>query len=230
MSRVHRYFIAGTDTAVGKTFVSCALLHAFRRGGVQAVGLKPVAAGAEEVEAGLRNEDALLLQAASSVVLPYEVLNPVCLREPASPHIAAALEGRRLSADRIAGLCRGALGSLRGAAVLVEGAGGWRAPISERETMADVARALGLPVILVVGVRLGCLSHALLSAEAIRRDGLPLAGWVANLIDPGMPHLQANLDTLRNALPAPCLGAVPFLGEGGGDRAAGCLDLSPLDG
>lgn len=227
MQKRHHYFIAGTDTGVGKTLVSCGLLEAFRRAGLPAQGLKPVSAGAEQGAEGLRNEDAVLLAAASSSALPYEQLNPVCLREPASPHIAAVLEGRRLSADRIAGMCRGVASSLRGALV-VEGAGGWRVPISDRETMADVARALGYPVILVVGMRLGCLNHALLSAEAIRRDGLVLAGWVANLIDPAMGHLEANLETLRRSLPAPCLGVIPAMAVADVGCAAEALDISLL--
>ncbi len=227
MQKRQHYFVAGTDTGVGKTLVSCGLLEAFKRTGVPALGLKPVAAGADETPMGLRNEDAVMLAAASSVSPPYELINPVCLREPASPHIAAALEGRRLSADRIAGMCRGAAATHRGV-LLVEGAGGWRVPISERETMADVARVLGHSVILVVGMRLGCLNHALLSAEAIGRDGLVLAGWVANVIDPEMAHLEANIATLVRMLPAPCLGRVPHLGEPAPEQVADALDISLL--
>lgn len=208
MSAPQAFFVAGTDTGVGKTLVSAALLRAAREAGLSTAGCKPVAAGGEDTPEGLRNEDALALWQASSVPLAYEQVNPLCLREPASPHIAADLEGRRLGADRIAGYCRGVLG-LRAGFTLVEGAGGWLCPISPRETLADVARLLQLPVILVVGMRLGCLNHALLSARMIRADGLRLAGWVANSPGGHMPHYAANRDWLASALGAPLLGEVP---------------------
>lgn len=199
------YFLTGTDTDAGKTWVACQLLRQACAAGRSSLGLKPVAAGAEQVAGAWRNDDALALMAASSVQLPYEQVNPVLLREPMAPHLAARHEQRRLSATRIAGYVRGAM-SVRPDLLLVEGAGGWRVPINDSETMADLARVLALPVILVVGMRLGCLNHALLTAEAILRDGLPLAGWVANTL-PGttMAAPDENIATLERWLPAPRL-------------------------
>lgn len=204
----HTFFVTGTDTEVGKTFVSAALLRAANDQGLKTLGLKPVAAGGEESAAGLRNEDALALMDAASVKLPYEQINPVCFKTPASPHIAAAIDSRRTSVSRLAGFCRGAMMQSYDFG-LVEGAGGWRVPINERENLAQLAVTLELPVILVVGLRLGCLNHALLTAEAIRRDGLSLVGWVGNGIDPDMGYPQENIQTLKGALPAPCLGVIP---------------------
>lgn len=202
------YFIAGTDTGVGKTFVSAALLAAAAQRGLRAFGLKPVAAGCYQTAEGWRNEDAVLLKKYSSVDLPYSQVNPLALRDAIAPHIAAAREGRQLRVERIEGFCRGALmtpADLR----LIEGAGGWRVPLNSVETMATLAVRLQTPVILVVGMRLGCINHALLSAEAIRADGLPLVGWVANSPEPEMPAFEENLNTLCSLMPAPCLGSVP---------------------
>ena len=203
-----RFFVAGTDTGVGKTLISCALLHAAAVRGASTLGLKPVAAGCDETPDGLRNEDALALMAASTVKLDYAQVNPVALREPIAPHIAAQREKRTLQASRLAGLCRGALS--KADLVLIEGAGGWRVPLSGRETLAALAVELRLPVILVVGIRLGCLNHALLTAEAIRHDGLPLAGWVANEVDPQARCIDENIDTLQRWLGAPMLAWVPY--------------------
>lgn len=198
-----RYFLTGTDTDAGKTWVACELLRQARDAGLATLGLKPVAAGAEQVTGEWRNEDALRLMAVSSVPLPYEQVNPVLLREAMAPHLAARREQRTLTATRIAGYVRGAMAA-KPDLLLVEGAGGWRVPLNDRETMADLALALRLPVILVVGMRLGCLNHALLTAEAITRDGLPLAGWVANAV-PGtdMAAVEDNIATLEQWLPAP---------------------------
>lgn len=218
------FFITGTDTEVGKTAVSCALLHAAGAAGLTTAAVKPVAAGCD---ADGHNEDALALQAAMSLALPYAQVNPVALQPAIAPHIAAAQAGRSLSADRLAGLCRGVMHS--GAdLVLVEGAGGWRVPLGPRETLADVAIALGVDVIMVVAMRLGCINHALLTAEAIRADGLHLAGWVAN--QPGSPmacHAE-NLDTLQRLLPAPLLGEVPSITPFNAEKAAQHIDISKL--
>lgn len=223
-----KFFVAGTDTDCGKTFVSRVLLHAAGQRGLSTIGMKPVAAGAEQTEAGLRNEDALLLQAAASQQLPYEQVNPICLPDPVSPHLAAARAGKRLQVQRIAGFCQGLL-MKRADLTLIEGAGGWRVPISEQEFMSDLARALNLPVILVVGMKLGCLNHALLTAEAIVRDGLTLAGWVANQRDPQMALVEENLQTLHDAMPFPCLGHIPVLGNPDDlDQAARHVNLDAL--
>jgi len=222
-----RFFVTGTDTNVGKTLVSAALLHLAAQSGLTAFGLKPVAAGCEHTPEGLRNRDALLLQAHGSVKLPYEQINPFALVSAKSPHIAAAEEKRRLSLDRIEGLCRGALAT-RADLRLVEGAGGWRVPLNDRENMSALPQRLGLPVILVVGLRLGCLNHALLTAQAIHFDGLRLAGWVANQVDPNMESVRENIDTLKSRIPAPCIGEVPWLAEPTVETLAGYLWLGEL--
>ena len=184
----------------GKTFVACALLKVARNAGFNAIGMKPVAAG---IDAAGRNEDVERLLAASSFTAPIELVNPCCLAAPIAPHIAAAEEGRTidLAAIRVA---FAALAEQAGF-LLVEGIGGFRVPLGEGFDSADLAVALGLPVILVVGLRLGCLNHALLTADAIRARGLPLAGWVANRIDPAMARWQENLAALEARLAAPLL-------------------------
>ena len=203
-----RFFITGTDTDAGKTVVTCTLLEAFRQRGLRTIGLKPVAAGCEEIDGELRNSDALKLQQTMTESLPYEQINPIALREPIAPHIAAQHEGRRLQASRLAGLIRGAA-MTPADVVLVEGAGGWLVPLNERQTLADLVRELQYPVILVVGMKLGCLNHALLTARAIYQEGLTMAGWIANCVDPYMEQLEANIQTLDSMLTAPCLGVIP---------------------
>jgi dethiobiotin synthetase len=221
------FFITGTDTGVGKTFFSCALLHAAANAGFTTAAIKPVAAGAAETSEGLRNDDALALQAACTLPLSYNEVNPFCLPAPLSPHLAAAEAGRRLQADRIVGFCQGVL-MQRATLTVVEGAGGWRVPISDNETLADVAKRLRLPVILVVGMRLGCLNHAMLSAEAIRRDGLTLAGWVANTVDPQMQARDGNVAKLERELMAPLLADIPWLPAADARDAARLVDLPAL--
>ena len=199
MDQRKKYFITGTDTDVGKTWVACRLLEKYNKEGLSTLGLKPVAAGCEETAEGLRNEDALKLMAASSVALPYEQVNPVTLKEAIAPHLAAAHENKTLGADRLAGYVRGAM-MTPADVTLVEGAGGWMVPLSPRESMADLAKILGLPVILVVEIKLGCINHALLTARAIRMDGLELAGWVANKLDENDSVAMENVYTLENLL------------------------------
>lgn len=209
------YFVAGTDTGVGKTFASCVLLKAAEKKSLKTLALKPVSAGCDLVElpngkTQWQNEDALALMANMSVKLPYAQVNPIALEVPASPHIAAALESKVVRADRVVGYCRGAL-MTPADFVLIEGAGGWRVPISPSETMADIAKQLGLKVILVVALRLGCLNHALLTVEAIRKDGLEIAGWVGNRVNHEiMSYEEQNIATLKSALAAPCLGILPY--------------------
>lgn len=220
------FFIAGTDTDVGKTLVAAGLLVAAKNQGLTTAALKPLAAGSQKTEAGLRNSDALLLQSVITQPLVYEQINPIAMEAAIAPHIAAQQEKRVLSADRIAGFCRGSLNQAD--FTLVEGAGGWRVPLNPQETLADVAKILRLPVILVVGMRLGCISHALLTAEAIRNDGLQLAGWVANCIDADMPVLHENIHSLAMRIPAPCLGVVPWLGDATPASVAALLDPDAL--
>ena len=202
------FFVTGTDTGVGKTLISAALLIAAKNRGLSTAALKPVAAGCEVTAAGLRNDDALLLQSVITENLTYEQINPVALEPAIAPHIAAQQAKRVLSVDRLAGFCRGVLNTAD--FTLVEGAGGWRVPLNPSETLADLPRVLNLPIILVVGVRLGCISHALLTVEAIARDGLQLVGWVANLIDPEMSNQQENIASLAQRIAAPCLAVVPW--------------------
>jgi dethiobiotin synthetase len=214
------YFLTGTDTEIGKTFTACALLHAARAAGFAAAGLKPVAAG---VDAAGRNEDVDSLVAASSVALPSAVVNPYCFRAAVAPHIAAAEEGRAIDFAVIAD----ALATARRLAdfVVVEGVGGFRVPLGVDRDSADLAIALGLPVILVVGLRLGCINHALLAAEAIAARGLTLAGWVANTVDRDMARREENIAALAGRLAAPLLGVLPRLPGAGPERAASCLRL-----
>ncbi|WP_329741684.1 dethiobiotin synthase [Dyella sp. A6] len=219
-----RLFVAGTDTGIGKTHASCTLLHALRADGRRACGMKPVASGCEETPEGLRNEDALALLAAGDSRLPYASINPVTLREPLSPHLAAAHEGVTIALPPL----HAAFEALCDAhdAVVVEGVGGWRVPLAPGLFASDIAREWALPVVLVVGLRLGCLSHALLSAEAIVADGCRLVGWIGNRIDPAMDAVDENIATLRELLPAPCMGILPH-GVSPAD-AAGRLDLAVL--
>ena len=206
-------FVAGTDTGVGKTLFSAALLLHLAQAGMRAAACKPVSAGCRREGGRLVNADAELLMATAPLQRPLEIVNPVALEPAIAPHIAAAEAGVELAAATLAAATRRA-----GAAaefLLVEGAGGWRVPLNPQETLADVARLLGLPVVLVVGLRLGCLNHALLSAEAIRADGLSLAGWIANPLDPAMPRLEENVATLEARLGTPLLARLPHCRQSG---------------
>jgi len=224
------FFVTGTDTGVGKTLVTAALLRAASEAGRRTIGIKPLAAGTERGAGGEVNADALLLQSCASVRLDYPQVNPVALRLAMAPHLAAAADGVRLEA---APLVRHCVEVSRTAhdLLLVEGAGGWLVPLNERETMADVAAALGWGVILVVGMRLGALNHALLTAAAIRARGLALAGWVANSAWPEMPGLDANVATLDERLATPRLASLPWLGAAAQpDDMARYIDLARLAG
>lgn len=205
-------FITGTDTEVGKTFVACALLQALMNAGNSVFALKPVAAGAEEINGQWQNDDALALQHHASFKLDYDLINPCLLKTPIAPHLAAAQEGQSIRVDTLVSHCRHILTSQTGFA-LIEGAGGWRVPVNDQEYLSDLAIRLQLPVIMVVPIRLGCLNHALLTAEAVRHDGLPLAGWVANQIQPDYTPTNALIDTLNQRLAAPCLGRIPLFKE-----------------
>jgi dethiobiotin synthetase len=202
------FFITGTDTGVGKTRVTAGLLAAAREGGLKAAGMKPVAAGAERRDGRLVNDDALLMAAASGQDTPYDDLNPYCLLEPLSPHIAANRANISIDVDKIVGIARRL--ALAHELLLIEGAGGWYTPLGAGESMADLARALAAPVVLVVGMRLGCLNHARLTREAIARSGLQCAGWIASGVDPRFAAAGENLATLADLLGAPPLGMLPF--------------------
>ncbi|WP_442111726.1 dethiobiotin synthase [Pseudomonas sp. NUPR-001] len=222
------YFIAGTDTDVGKTTVAAGLLHAAQLVGLSTLGAKPVASGCAATNKGLRNDDALALIAQSSIKLPYDQVNPFAFEPAIAPHLAAREAGVALSVQALLKPMQQVLA--QGADfTLIEGAGGWRVPLSDQANLSDLAIALKLPVILVVGVRLGCINHALLSAEAIARDGLQLAGWVANIVDPRTSRLEENLASLAERLPAPCLGRVPKLKQASAEAVAEHLQLDLLD-
>lgn len=204
------YFVAGTDTGVGKTLVTAALVTLARSRGLPAVGLKPVAAGAEYLAGQWSNDDALMLQAAGDCALDYGEVNPVLLRAPLAPHLSAELEGRALTLAPLLEHCRSILARPL-APVFIEGAGGLLVPLNPRESLADLPVALALPVILVVGLKLGCLNHAALTAEALAARGLKLAGWVGSAVDPAMAERDANVAWLHRTLPAPCWGIIPPL-------------------
>lgn len=199
------FFVTGTDTGVGKTLVSQVLLHDLRARHAAVAGFKPVASGCESTPMGLRNADAVALQAAASMLLPYTVVNPYAFHPAIAPHLAAERVGAVIDCDRIV---RGiaAVGAER---IVVEGVGGWSVPLNDRHTSADLARMLALPVILVVGLRLGCLNHALLTAAAIRSCGLELVGWVANQVDPQFELCDENVAALQARLHAPLLMRLP---------------------
>jgi len=222
------YFIAGTDTDVGKTTIAAGLLHAARLQGLSTLGAKPVASGCSATAKGLRNADALALIDESSVKLAYEEVNPFAFEPAIAPHVAAREAGVALEVPALLKAMRHVLDQ-DADFTLVEGAGGWRVPLSDHANLSDLAIALKLPVILVVGVRLGCINHALLSAEAIARDGLQLAGWVANIVEPRTARLEENLASLAERLPAPCLGRVPKLKVATADAVAEHLQLDLLD-
>lgn len=204
------FFITGTDTEVGKTTIAAGLLHVARLQGLSTAAVKPVASGCEVTLEGLRNGDALALWQECSVPLTYEEVNPFAFEPAIAPHLAASERGVVLNVEALLPRVQSVL-ARQADFTVVEGAGGWRVPLSAGETLADLAKVLQLPVILVVGIRLGCINHALLTAEAIVRDGVPFAGWIANVVTPSMNCLDANIATLRNYLPAPCLGVVPYL-------------------
>jgi dethiobiotin synthetase len=220
------WFITGTDTEVGKTLVSSAMLHALGKLDLRAAGMKPVAAGAEMRDGRLRNTDVDMLAVASTLPLSPEISAPYVLREPVAPHIAAALEGIEISAERLLGAYD--LIATLADAVVVEGVGGFRVPLAKNFDSADLAQSLGLPVIMTVGLRLGCLSHALLTAEAIAARGLTLAGWVGNRMDPAMAQVEENIAALEERLQAPLLGVLPWLKQATPEAAASHLNFSLL--
>ncbi len=222
------FFVTGTDTDVGKTLVACGLLRQLRNAGYSTAAVKPVAAGCVQTAQGLRNDDALALQREVSLDLSYAQINPMALEPAIAPHIAALNAGRKLTAASIAQSCRQVL-MLNADYTVIEGAGGWSVPLNQTETLADVVVQLSLPVILVVGLRLGCLNHALLTAAAIERSGLQLAAWVGNCCEPqAMAALHENIATLETLLAAPCLGVVPHLANATEELAENHLDLSRL--
>ncbi len=222
----HTFFITGTDTDAGKTVIAAALLHKARTHGLTTLGLKPVAAGGYLEGNEFVNEDAWWLKRLSSIGPDYADVNPVALQQAIAPHIAAEQEGVQLDSAKLAGHCREQAATAE--FCVIEGAGGWLVPLDDDQTMADLAAAIGAPVILVTGMRLGCINHTLLTVAAIQASGLRLAGWVANQIDPDMPVLAENIATLSARIPAPLLGTVPFLHDLDLDRVADNLAIERL--
>ncbi|MFC3607778.1 dethiobiotin synthase [Stutzerimonas tarimensis] len=221
------FFVTGTDTEIGKTTIAAGLLHAARLAGLSTAAVKPVASGCQRSPGGLRNEDALALQAQCSLPLSYDEVNPFAFEPAIAPHLAAREAQVRLSVAALAEAVQRVL-ARQACFTLVEGAGGWRVPLSGTGNLSDLVVRLQLPVVLVVGVRLGCINHAVLTAEAIERDGLRLAGWVANVVDPATSRLEENLGTLAERLDAPCLGRVPYLADATPEQVAPFLDLGQL--
>lgn len=216
------FLVTGTDTGIGKTHASVALLHALRAHGLRAVGMKPIASGCDWLNGRWRNEDALALQAASDPRPDYGDINPVALPEPTAPTLAAIAAG--VTVDIAALYAAHARLASNADVVLVEGAGGWDAPLAEGLEHRDLARHLGGAVVLVVGLKLGCLSHARLTARAIEADGCRLVGWIGNRIDPDFARADDYVGLLTDALPAPCLGVLPFVAEGSDLPATLSLD------
>jgi len=220
-------FVTGTDTGVGKTLAACALVHALADAGERPVPMKPIAAGA--IEAGGRrvNEDTQALLAAASLdASRSDDVTPILLAEPMAPHIAATREGRAITLDPV----RAALSRLEatGGFLVVEGVGGFHVPLGDALDTIDLARAVDLPIVMVVGMRLGCLNHALLTATSIRISGLPLAGWIANMIDPRMLVPEENVAALAARLGAPLIGTLPWSEKPDARALAACLDVRPL--
>jgi dethiobiotin synthetase len=221
------FFVTGTDTGVGKTLICCALICRFAARGKSVIGMKPVASGAIRSADGLVNDDVALLRAASNVEAPPRLVNPYCFEPPIAPHLAAEQAGSAIELATVVRAYRqlAALADI----VIVEGVGGFCVPLNAREDGADLAQRLGLPVILAVGVRLGCLNHALLTAQAIRARGLRLAGWIANRIDPAMAAADQNVAALEERLAAPLLGDIEFTANPNPRRIAGLIAL-PVPG
>ena len=222
------FFITGTDTGVGKTWMTAALIHALAAYGQRAAGIKPLACGGHPTRDGWRHKDAELLMQYASVPLPYEEVNPVLLNQPIAPHIAARQAGIQLSVAKLHHACVTLEEQVD--YLLIEGVGGWEVPLNDTETTADFAGLLGLPVILVVGIRLGCLNHALLTSKAIMEQNLDIAGWIANIIDPHTLMIPENIATLEKRLPAPHLATVPHLSHFDAEQIADLINLENLSG
>lgn len=217
------YFITGTDTGVGKTLIASALVYKFAQSGLKSIGMKPVAAGCESVGGQLVSEDVTRLIAASNVSAPLAQINPYAFAPAIAPHIAAQQAGVEMELTTIQEAYK--VLAKRADVVIVEGAGGFCVPLGGNISTADLVAHLNIPIILVVGMRLGCLNHALLTVGAIEARGLKLAGWVANTIDPAMLMLDENLLSLKQRIKAPCLGIVPWQADVNSERVANCLSI-----
>lgn len=205
-----RWFITGTDTEIGKTFVACALIRHLTGQGFSVAGMKPVASGCEVTPEGLRNGDALGLIDAANVTLPYNVVNPYAFEPAIAPHIAAKEAGQSIDIDRISAIAA----TIEADYLIVEGVGGWCVPLGESRMLVELAKATADEIIIVVGMRLGCINHALLTAAQVMRDGMVLKGWIANHVDPDMQAQSENVSTLQTLMPAPMLGVLPWINPG----------------
>lgn len=203
------FFITGTDTEIGKTFATCCLLQAARKQGLSTAAVKPVAAGGIHTEAGFRNEDALQLQKLCTPKLEYDEINPVFLAQAIAPHVAAEQEHLVVNASELAEHCRKIINK-KADLTLIEGAGGWMVPLNQEEYISDMVKLLDIPVILVVGMKLGCLNHALLTVKALQEDGFNLHGWIANQLVPEMPAFKENIKTLEAKIKAPLITTIPW--------------------
>lgn len=203
------FFITGTDTEIGKTFAACCLLQAAKKRGFSTAAVKPVAAGGINTNAGFRNEDALQLQKFCTLQLQYEEINPFILEQAIAPHIAAEQEHREADAYALANHCKKIIGK-KADLTLIEGAGGWMVPLNQQEYISDIVKILDIPVILVVGMKLGCLNHALLTVKALNEDGFKLHGWIANQVVPDMPVFKKNIKTLKAKIKAPLITTIPW--------------------
>ncbi|MES9857435.1 MAG: dethiobiotin synthase [Sedimenticola sp.] len=219
----HNYFITGTDTDCGKTEITLGLMQGLQDRGISVLGMKPVASGAVTTAYGPRNDDAVRIRQQASEMVDYDLVNPFAYAPPIAPHLAAEQVGREIDFWQIRA-CYQAL-SLKAESVIVEGVGGWRVPLGKDQALSDLAVILQLPVILVVGLKLGCINHAILTAESIKSSGLRLAGWVANVVDEAMLEPEANIETLKQHIDAPLLGFVPRLEEPTPQAVASCLIL-----
>lgn len=222
MSAARGLFVTGTDTGIGKTVVSLGLMQALQDRGLAVAAMKPVASGCERTPDGLRNDDALQLARQASIPLAYELVNPYAFEPPIAPHLAADQAGQTIETDNIYDIYQHIASKVD--VVIVEGVGGWQVPLNSRETVADLAHGLGLDTCLVVGLRLGCINHALLSAQAIENSGCTLAGWVANTLPPVMDALDDNINTLKQKLSSPLMGVVPAFDDISVKSVAHCLE------
>ncbi|MGO2009654.1 dethiobiotin synthase [Vreelandella alkaliphila] len=226
------YFVTGTDTDAGKTLATSALLCAAKQQQLSTLGLKPIASGSHITADGLRNSDALALQQQSAPPADYTTVNPWAFAPAIAPHLAASEAGRALNVDSVVASLTATLNDMPRDLTLIEGAGGWRVPLNEHDDFSDIPRMMQLPVILVVGLKLGCLNHARLTAEVIAADGLTLAGWIGSIVDPEFAsdtaRFEANIALLKNTLNAPCLGIIPHLATADAAHARHALSLSAL--
>lgn len=223
-----RWFITGTDTEIGKTYVASALIRWLVGQGHRVAGMKPIASGCERSAEGLRNDDALSLMAAANMDIPYETVNPFAFEPAIAPHIAAAETGQSIDIETISKVAK----TIEADYLVIEGVGGWCVPLGGGHLLAELARATADEVIIVVGMRLGCINHALLTASQVKRDGMQLKGWIANHVDPDMQVQAENLETLRSLMPIPLLGVLPWSPSSphGRDNQTVDIDiLNPLD-